>query len=608
LRQHGITIFDNATIRAWNTVSDALAPPTDAYRGYLIAIGGTWGNITNSDLSYLGSDIFRQEGLNFVDNTHTYLIYNTTFSHNGRGMIMEECENYNISHCNIHDPAEAGIGVYYSNNIVVENCMVSAPVHPGIYLYEANNNIIRYNTIQDCVDSGMRIRSNSNNNTLIGNDITGSGVYDYYFSSSSINNTIRDSASTTDKIRCTCSSVVNIENTDNVVFTEDSVNITRAYPTNFSMYVSAVAQTFNITQNDMTITPSSDCVNIWNFVWGNVVTFNASNVSGAPLIWFNATNWAWSNSNVSIYRDDVMYANEAADVAGHIAYNYSGGWSGHWFEFNPVNVAPEKPTVELPANGATGTSTNPTLRVQATDDNVADTLNVTFYAQGGTQIGTTQTGVANGGTTSVVWSGRSYSTTYYWYAVSDDGTAQTQSDTWHFTTQTDGGDGGGGGGSSHVILISGCTDWEGNAGSQVYIDFGCTGETAGATFTTNATNGSIDPSSGIYTWNTNTADGGVYTWRFNVENVYTISDYCDVTITVYHYASPTNLAATTGNFWVNHTWGGNGYVDSYNVSVNDVWGNGSTDQHSYHVRSPHAWSNISVAAYNDTTEPRRPRW
>jgi parallel beta-helix repeat protein len=598
---HGITIFDNATIHAWNTASDTLAPSTDAYRGYLIAIGGTWGNITNSDLSYLGSDIYRQEGLNFVDNTHTYLIYNTTFSHNGRGMIMEECENYNISHCNIHDPAEAGIGVYYSNNIVVENCTVSTPVHPGIYLYEANNNMIRYNTIQDCIDSGMRIRSNSNNNTLIGNDITGSGVYDYYFSSSSINNTIRDPASTPDNIRVTSTSAVNIENTDNAAFTEDSLNSTYAYPTNFSMMVDSVSQTFDIAQRDMTVTPSSDGIRMWNLVWGNSVSFNTSNASGAPHVWFNATQATWANTNMSVYRNGTIYYNGTADANGLFTYNYSGGWSGHRFEFVPENIAPDKPTVVVPANGATGTSTNPTLRVLVTDPNSCDTLNVTFYAQGGTQIGSTQTGLANGSTASVTWSGRSYSTTYYWYAVADDGTAQTQSDTWHFTTQTDGGDGGGGGGSSHVILISGCTDWEGNAGSQVYIDFGCTGETAGATFTTNATNGSIDSSSGIYTWNTATADAGVYTWRFNVENVYTISDYCDVTITVYHYASPTNLAATTGNFWINHTWNGNGFVDSYNVSVNDVWSNGSTDQYYYHVTTPHAWSNISVAAFNDTT-------
>ena len=594
----GETIFDNANIYGWNTVSDAPAPSTDAYRGYVFSCCRTTGNITNSNFSYLGSDVYRQEGINFVGNTMDYLIYNTTFSRNSRGIIMEECENFNISHCNVHDNEETGIGIYYSSNMVVENCTISDSTYdPGAYLYESSDNIIRHNIISDCVDYGMRIRSNSNNNTLIGNDITGSGVYDYYFSSVAINNTIRDPASTTDKIRVTSTSEVNIENADNAAFSEDSSNSTYAHPTNFSMSVTGVSHTFDITQRDMMITPISDSIRVWNLVWENSVAFNASNMSGSPHVWFNATQSIWANTNMTVYRNGSIYYNGTADANGLFAYNYSGGWSEHWFEFIPENIAPDKPTVVTPANGATGTSTNPTLRVQVTDQNDYDSLNVTFYAQGGIQIGSTQTGIANGSTASVTWSGRSYSTTYYWYAVSDDGTAQTQSDTWHFTTQG----GSGSGGSSHAIAITGCADWEGNAGTQVYIDFGCTGETAGATFTTNATNGSIDSSTGIYTWDTATADAGVYNWRFDVENVYTISDYCDVTITVYHYASPTNLVATTGNFWANHTWGGNGFADSYNISINDVWLNGSTDQYSYHVRHPHAWSNISVAAFNDIT-------
>ena len=597
-RFHGETIFDNANVYGWNTVSDTAAPTTDTYRAYMVAYGLTTGNITNSNLSYLGSDIYRQEGLNFIDNTMGYLIYNTTLSHNSRGMIMEECENFNISHCAIHDNAQAGVGIYYSDDITVENSTITdSGYDPCIYLYEASDNVIRYNIIQNCVDYGIQVRANSNNNTFTDNDVSGSGIYDYYFRASSTNNSIRDPASDTDKIRVTSTSEVNIENTDNSIFSEDSTNHTYAHPTNFSMGVSNLSQTFDITQRDMTVTPATDSIEIWNITWGNKnIAFNASNVSGQPQVWFNATRSIWANSNMTVYRNGTSYYNGTADANGTFTYNYSGGWSGHHFMFVPENVAPDKPTLVIPANGATGTSTNPTLRVHVTDpDASGDLMNVTFYAQGGTQIGSTQTGIANASTASVVWSGRSYSTTYYWYAVVDDGTAQTQGDTWHFRTQ------GSGSGSSHVISITGCTNWEGNAGTQVYIDFGCTGETAGATFTTNATNGTIVPSNGVYTWNTATADAGTYTWRFNVENVYSVSDYCDVTITVYHYASPTNLVATTGNFWVNHTWDGDGFADSYNVSVNDVWSNGSANQYTYHISYPHGWSNISVAAFNDTT-------
>ena len=593
----GDTRFDYATIRGWNTTSDTAAPITDAYRGYLIACCRTSGNITNSDLSYLGSDVYQQEGLNFISNDVDYLIFNTTLSHNSRGVIVEDCENFNISHCNIHDNAEVGIGIYYSDNTIIENTTIAdSGYDPGIYLYESSDATIRYNTIRDCTDYGIRIRADSNNNTFTGNDVTGNGIYDYYFSSDAINNTIRDPESDTDKIRCTSTSEVTVENTDNIVFTEDSINITRAYPANFSMHVTGVSQTFNITQTGMSITPGSDSVDIWNFVWEKIVTLNASNVSGSPDVWFNATNPIWVSTNISIYRDAVIYANETTDASGYFDYNYTGGWSGHWFEFIPENIAPDKPTLVAPANGATGTSTNPTLRVTVTDSD-GEPMSVTFYQQGGSQIGSTQTGIANGSTASVVWSGRSYSTAYYWYAVADDGNASTQSDTWHFTTQSSGG-----GGSSHTISITGCNDWDGNAGTQATIDFGYWNEDSdNPVFTTNATEGSLDSSTGIWTWATGAGDVGVYHWWFRVTNAYGNSDDCTVTVTVYTGDTPLNLGSTTGNFWVDHTWNAVAGASGYRVCVNGAWHNGTDTHYLNTLLAPHGWSNITLASYNSTT-------
>ncbi len=38
---------------------------------------------------------------------------------------------------------------------------------------------------------------------------------------------------------------------------------------------------------------------------------------------------------------------------------------------------------------------------------------------------------------------------------------------------------------------------------------------------------------------------------------------------------PANLANTTGNFWAIHTWSAGENTDSFNVSVNGNWDNGS---------------------------------
>ncbi|TFH47453.1 MAG: hypothetical protein E4G94_00010, partial [ANME-2 cluster archaeon] len=63
-----------------------------------------------------------------------------------------------------------------------------------------------------------------------------------------------------------------------------------------------------------------------------------------------------------------------------------------------------------------------------------------------------------------------------------------------------------------------------------------------------------------------------------------------------------NLTNTTGNYWVNHTWsaGSGNITDSYNVSINGLWLNGTTDTYYNNSVGPYGWSNISVWAYNNS--------
>jgi len=65
---------------------------------------------------------------------------------------------------------------------------------------------------------------------------------------------------------------------------------------------------------------------------------------------------------------------------------------------------------------------------------------------------------------------------------------------------------------------------------------------------------------------------------------------------------PTNLTNTTGRYWVNYTWSaetGTGNVtDSYNVSMNETWTNGTTETFRNVNVAPGGWANITVFAYN----------
>ncbi|NOR84557.1 DUF2341 domain-containing protein [archaeon] len=345
-RHSGETIFDYATINAWNTTTDTAALITDEYRGYVYSHFHVCGNITNSDISYLGSDLYRNEGLNFIDNPHDYLIFNTTLSHNAEGLIMEYCSNMNISQCTIIDNVNVGLGIYFSNDTIVSNNVIDSNGGRGITMYEANKNIISYNDIINSGIHGVHYWSNSQNNSCTGNDISESALYDYYLSSSSLGNYIIDPASATDRIRVTSTSSVNIENTDNAAFSEDSLNTSYAYLTNFSMYVSGASQTFDITQYDMTIVPSNDNLSIQNFEWGNTIQFNAESSIGVNQTWFNITSVRWKNEHISIFVDELPYNVSYADDNGTLTYNYSVSIGDNFFEF-VLTIPPSPVPVSL---------------------------------------------------------------------------------------------------------------------------------------------------------------------------------------------------------------------------------------------------------------------
>jgi len=93
-----------------------------------------------------------------------------------------------------------------------------------------------------------------------------------------------------------------------------------------------------------------------------------------------------------------------------------------------------------------------------------------------------------------------------------------------------------------------------------------------------------------YNSSSNISNGGDYHPLVQAAAIYTPPD-------------PMTLANTTGNFWVNHTWsaGAGKVTDSYNVSVNGVWYNTTTDTFLNDTCAAHAWQNITVYAWNSST-------
>jgi hypothetical protein len=82
-------------------------------------------------------------------------------------------------------------------------------------------------------------------------------------------------------------------------------------------------------------------------------------------------------------------------------------------------------------------------------------------------------------------------------------------------------------------------------------------------------------------------------------------------ISIFEFSSPATpfvppvpviSTVTTGNFFVNTSWtpGSGNYTDSYNVSYNGVWVNGSTATYKNTTLAAHGWHNVTVYAYNNS--------
>ncbi len=70
----------------------------------------------------------------------------------------------------------------------------------------------------------------------------------------------------------------------------------------------------------------------------------------------------------------------------------------------------------------------------------------------------------------------------------------------------------------------------------------------------------------------------------------------------YEPSTPTNILSNAGYFYVNHSWtnGTGNITNSYNITINNIWSNGSVLNYNNNTYNPHAWSNISIYAYNSS--------
>jgi parallel beta-helix repeat protein len=141
------------------------------------------------------------------------------------------------------------------------------------------------------------------------------------------------------------------------------------------------------------------------------------------------------------YWDDYHGQDANHDGIGDTPYSIPGGSNkDHYPLMAPWNEPPAQPSDPTPSDGAINVSTNPQLSVLVFDSE-GEAMNVSFYdAATQTLIGT-DVHVPSSTRASATWPGLKNMTQYHWYAIADDGSHTTQSETWGFTT---------GGGTNHA--------------------------------------------------------------------------------------------------------------------------------------------------------------
>jgi hypothetical protein len=103
----------------------------------------------------------------------------------------------------------------------------------------------------------------------------------------------------------------------------------------------------------------------------------------------------------------------------------------------PVDVEilfnPSTPKNPSPGFGVVNVSINPYLSIDVLDPD-EEVMDVSFYNALDDSLIGTDSNVVSGETASVQWKDLSYLTNYYWYAIANDGSHDTKSDVYSFTT------------------------------------------------------------------------------------------------------------------------------------------------------------------------------
>ena len=288
-------------------------------------------NTINSLLQYNNIHDNKQSGI-VIRNSSFNTITGNNLSNNRVGIVLAQNSFKNLLNNNsVQNSSLYGMHFQsnYSSNKVEKNVLQNSR-NGGISVNSAKHNNFSENMVTGNSDFGLRFRSASEN-IMIDNVVLNNPPYNYYFTSSSIFNTFRDTLFDNSSVRFfDNTSNAYIENTDNMLTTNNKEIPTRVYTTNTTLLlIPTTSKNILVDTLDMAVIPSKNYLNISSFSQDFEINTNYKKwieTSTDPEIESRYIIGGFKpNAQIAIEVNGTFWNAYTSNDTGHIAFLYDKG-------------------------------------------------------------------------------------------------------------------------------------------------------------------------------------------------------------------------------------------------------------------------------------------
>lgn len=288
-------------------------------------------NTINSLLHYNQIHDNKQSGIS-IRNSSFNTITSNILSNNRVGIALSQSSFKNLLYNNTAQNCSL-YGMYFQSNSSsnkIEKNVLQNSRNGGIAVNDAKYNTFSENMVTGNSDFGLRFRSASGN-IMIDNIVLDNPPYNYYFASSSKFNTFKDTVFDNSPVRFyDNTSNAYIENTDNMLTTNNKEIPTRVYTTNTTLLlIPTTSKNILVDSLDMAVIPSKNHLKVSSFSQDFDTNTNHKKwieTSTDPEIESTYIIGGFKpNAQIAIEINGTFWNAYTSNDTGHIAFLYDKG-------------------------------------------------------------------------------------------------------------------------------------------------------------------------------------------------------------------------------------------------------------------------------------------